>query len=983
MDERRLDETQEQVVAHDAGPLLVLGSPGTGKTTVLVRRWIRLAQQTNEPHRILLLLPARERAIELRDELPYELPQQAVLEVPVHTWHALAYHLVTRYYRQLGYAQPPLRLTNAEQLSVVRDMLARVNKRDWDNYADHLSAEAFVAEVADFCVRAGYRGLHDDELRILAEKRPEHAPVAHFAIAYREHLRENAILDYPEMILAAARLIEEQDDLRSGIHRRFPHVLVDDAQELAPAQLKLLKLLARDHLVCAGDPDSAIEAFRGSDPHWLDRFNDIAPDHTTITLPTSHRFDETIGAVAISLISQSPDPRPHRATTFAGPQATAELKSFATMAGELESTARELRTAHLIGKIPYERMAILLAQPATYGHSLERVLDDFRVPYRIASADRPLGAEPAARAVLDVCRLAITGDTTDGLCKAVLSSPLIGLGPYKVRDLERTAYLERKDLLEVVRASTTDATAELRTLLDIANEHPDEPADETFFRVFDASTWCRSLVETRNDDPESSHHMDALSALSRALSHFVERRPKGTMRDYLGSLSAETFATDTWAPSRRNGGVQILSFHRSKGLEWDVVCALGIAEGQMPKAHRAQGLFDPWALEAGNAQDRAIAQLAEERRTFYVALTRARKRLVVSCSPGVRKSTPSRFCNEAFGTVPEAVTLDPDEAPVTLDEAAARHRRTLASEKTSDAEKYAAAAALAHIAATNGGIDTAAWWWRREWTNGNVLYPTGKLTTSYSRISKFDECPLRYVLESVLGLDPQSTYQMKFGSLVHKIIERADVQKGDLTTWEQVKDVYNEEFKKHQSDYPNRPFAVNYWHYGQESLSRWWRTERNRGETIEVEYAFNDLDFEGHIIRGRIDRVSRNGKGLVLSDYKTSRNAAQWEDAKESLQLAIYYAAAKKYPDLKQYGEPQLAQLIYPGIEHVDRQDGSEVCAKRFQYPKEADQALGRLGDILERASREEFAPSPEADCQWCRMRPLCPRWPEGKEVPK
>src|SRR5919108_5468475 len=119
-----LDEAQRRVVDHDGGPLLVLGSPGTGKTTVLVERWVRLGTHVTEPHRILLLVPTRDRALTLRDELPFRLDKKAVLEVPVHTWHALAYHLVTRYYRSLGYAQPPVRLTTAEQVAVVRDLVA-------------------------------------------------------------------------------------------------------------------------------------------------------------------------------------------------------------------------------------------------------------------------------------------------------------------------------------------------------------------------------------------------------------------------------------------------------------------------------------------------------------------------------------------------------------------------------------------------------------------------------------------------------------------------------------------------------------------------------------------------------------------------------------------------------------------------------------------------------------------------------------------
>ena len=975
----QLDTAQSRVVDHDGGPLLVLGSPGTGKTTVLVERWVRLAKQTGEPHRVLLLVPVRERALALRDELPWRLPQEAIIEAPVHTWHAFAYHLVTRYYGKLGYAAPPVRLTTAEQWAVVRQLLDAEKPKDWGSFADHLRADAFVGEVADFCVRAGHRGLSDDDLQELAAQRPEHAAVALFCVRYRKYLHEMATLDYAELVVAATRLLDTDADIRSTVAERFSHVLVDDAQELAPAQLQLLKRLNTSQLVCAGDPDSAIEAFRGADPSWLERFADIP--HDRVVLPTGHRFGKTIGDVTMQLIEHAPHPGEHRASTFDGPRdGTAEMRVYATMAGELEGAVRELRTAHLLHGVPYDRMALLLAQPAAYGHILERTLADFGVPYRIASADRPLGNEPAVRALLDVCRLAYGMGEGNDLCKAVLSSPLIGMHPYRVRDLERAAYLRKAALIDVVGTDDSPEAEELRTLRDVAVLHQSQPADATFAAVFDASSWCRKLVERRRDDAESAHHVDALVALSSGLAHFAERRPGGSMHEYLTSSADAGVAAETWTPSEGNGGVHVGSFHRAKGLQWDVVCVLGVAEGQMPKAHRAQGLFDPWALEAGSAIDRAQAQLAEERRTFYVAITRARDRLVVSTSPGVRRSVPSRFCDEAFGApLPDPIVPGAETPPVTMAEAVASYRRTLASD-AADHEKAAAAAALART----GGLTPANWWWRRDWTHGEPLTPGGKLTTSYSRIGRYDECPLRYVLESVLGLDPQSTYQMKFGSLVHMVIERSDPAKGDIDKWEDALALYRTEFvEHHKDDYPNEVFARTYYRYGVQSLKRWWRSERRTGETIDVEYAFNDLDVDGHIIRGRIDRVAKVGDGLVLSDYKTSRNAIAWQEAKESLQLAIYYRAAQVYDDLRAHGEPKSMQLVYPGIKYEDPRDGGIYCSKRFQTPEEAEEVLQRLASILEAAAAEEFAPSPEADCRWCHMRPLCPRWPEGKEIPK
>ena len=982
-----LDRAQQSVVDHDGGPLLVLGSPGTGKTTVLVERWVRLATRVTEPHRVLLLVPTRDRALSLRDELPWRLDAQAIVEVPVHTWHALAYHLVTRYYSKLGYADAPIRLTTAEQSSVVRELLETEEPSRWGSYADNLLRDAFVEEVADFCLRAGHRGLTDDDLEALGADRPGHAAVAAFALRYREHLRQRSALDYAELVNAATRLLSTDDEIREAVRRRFTHVLVDDAQELAPAQLKLLRCLNTERLVCAGDPDSAIESFRGSDPGWLERFDSVAPSHERVVLETCHRYGKTIGDVPASLISHSPDAGPHRATTFVGPSdGSVELRNYSTMAGELEGVAREVRRAHLVHKIPYDRMAVLLAQPSAYGFTVERVLRSFDVPCRTISADG-LRTQPAVRAVLDLCRLALLDEPSDDLVKAVMCSPLFGLHPYRVRELDREARMRRGTTIAVlIDTAGSDDLAELRRVRDAARTDPAEPADATFARVFEASAWCRDQAARRRTDAEAAQHVNALSALNKALAHFVERRPRGqaTMRDYLSASVDAPLSADDWRPPGGERGVHVLSFHGAKGLEWDVVCVMGVAEGQIPKAHRAQGLFDPWALERGSAIDRAQAQLAEERRTLYVALTRARHRLLVTTSPGVRKATPSRFCEEAFGPIPDPITPGADEPPLTLAEAVTRHRRTLSSAEASDDERAAAAAALAHLMRHDPSIDPSRWWWRRDWTPAARLYPEGRLTTSYSRISRYDECPLRYVLESVLGLDPQTTFQMKFGSLVHRIIERSDPVFGDLKTWKQAFEAYKKEFAEHhKDDYPNLVFARTYFRYGRDALRRWWRTERDVGETVGVEFAFDDLDFHGHTIRGRIDRVARVGGGLVLSDYKTSRNAIAWQEAKESLQLAIYYRAAQVYEELRRHGEPKIMQLVYPGIEHTDRDTGSLTCCKRMQYPREAEEALGRLKDIMDDAVAERFAPSPEADCRWCRMKPLCPRHPEGREVPR
>jgi RecB family exonuclease len=327
--------------------------------------------------------------------------------------------------------------------------------------------------------------------------------------------------------------------------------------------------------------------------------------------------------------------------------------------------------------------------------------------------------------------------------------------------------------------------------------------------------------------------------------------------------------------------------------------------------------------------------------------------------------------------MPEVIVPGDDLSPLTLAEAAARHRRTLASADVTAADKAAAAAALCAIP----DVAPSHWWWRRDFTDTGPLTPSGKLTTSYSRIGRYDNCPLQYVYESVLGLDPASTYQMKFGSLIHRIFERVD--RGEITSPEQMDKIYKDEFMSHhRDDYPNIQFARTYYTAGAKMLNLWWTTERTRGKVVAIEYTFGDLEVDGHTIRGRIDRITKSDQGLVLTDYKTSKSAVSYDEARESLQLAIYYRAAQTYDDLREHGPPARMELVYPGIEKRDWEEGSS-CDRRVQRPDQAEEALVKLRTYLADAAAEHFSPSPEADCRWCRMKILCPRWPEGKEVPK
>ncbi|HEX2180419.1 MAG TPA: PD-(D/E)XK nuclease family protein, partial [Actinomycetota bacterium] len=584
--------------------------------------------------------------------------------------------------------------------------------------------------------------------------------------------------------------------------------------------------------------------------------------------------------------------------------------------------------------------------------------------------DRPLSSEPVIRLFLDLARVAL-GSGPARLLPELLTSPLGGLDYSTRRALEREAWRSRRPL-EAVVAEAPEA-AELARLVEVIRSHRDS-ADECFWQVYSTATYYRSLEERALADPQDPANaaLDALVAFSHSLGRFVERRRgAGSIDEYLNEAARADFGADPWlAPSSSLlDGVTITTFHGAKGREWETVVVAGCLDAWIPKGHRAQGLFDPYVLQVPDAVSREVTAIAEDRRTFYVAASRARRRVLLTAAPANGgRSRPSRFLVELAGEVPLAAGPD-DPSPLTLAELAASLRRCLAQRTTSEAEKAAAVLALSEIR----GTAPAGWYGRNDWTAGSVPLVEGELRTSYSRLSVYENCGLQYVLQSVLGLDPASTYSMKFGTWIHALFQ----------AWHQENisdpDTLQVEYEKlfDASIFPNSTIARQFYRDGLKMLEVFYRHEAAAGPHVLAEHEFN-FPFAGARLRGRIDRIDRKNKNraVTLTDYKTAKWAPSYREAQSSLQLAIYHLAAKTDEHLKAYGEPLMARLVYPG---ATNRDGSHTVL--VQTAEEAEKTLAKLPGIITSVLSEDFRPRPEANCFFCKMKILCPLYPDGREV--
>ena len=1003
-----LDVEQKRVVDHRTGPLLALGGPGTGKTKVLEERFVSLALQEGcSPDRILFLVPNRAQKMALQDRLTRRLlfdeGLDALIEVPVYTWHGLAHHLVTRHYDRLGYSEAPVLLTSPEQWGDVRDELAKEDKTNWPKHGHLLHNRGFVDEVVDFCIRAEQRLLDNSQLNALAAMRPQWEEIVRFFKSHRMRLRSRARIDYPTLLHDVVELVANEEDIRGALHQRFLHILVDDGQELALVQQKLLHFLGGFEggetdrsLVLVGDPDSAIETFRGAEPEWTTDFEKEFGAHESVTLTTSYRVGPDFGAQTQKLIARNGEAA-HRVKEFVG-EGTVELQRYSSLASEMDAIARQLRLLHLQERVPYGEMAILLTSPRSMLPPLERALDALEVPFSISAPDRPLGREPIVRAFADLARFAFhDGEVEPEQLTQLLRSPLVDLEDTTVRELERVARLRGLPLAKVVEdvppeipESEANKIKEALELRDLLAAKKDAPADEAFWVVWDKARVCNELVARAKESLEdpANRDLDALVAFSRALGRFVERRRgSGTFNEYLEAIGRADFGSDPWLPPERSGGgVNVLSFHGAKGKEWQVVAVAGVIEGSIPKGRRATGLFDPYFLDETDPVKRARKNEAEDRRVFYVALSRATKLCLVTTSPGpTRRGEPSRFIEELAGEIPEIAPQE-DLPPLTFAEAATHYRRILADVTKSKEERIAALAGIAKICELDPRCTTAQpseWWWRWDWTKQEMSIreqqqdvsddlPLDKLRTSYSRISTYDNCGLQYLFQVVLGLDPDSSHNMAFGSVVHKVFEEIELQ--GLSPTDAYKR-YDELFDQIRPQFPNKPIENQFHRDGQLMIEKYGKFLKP-GTAAMTEHAFK-VDHDGHRITGRIDRIDNINGNLIISDYKTSSSALGWQEAKESLQLAIYYLAAKNDPEIAALGAPKFMKLLYPKLA-ITR---GEV-QNRYQTPEHAEEALKRLPRLIEGVLAEDFRPNPEADCQWCKFKPLCPLWSEGKELP-
>ncbi|MBY8874418.1 PD-(D/E)XK nuclease family protein [Micromonospora sp. PLK6-60] len=462
---RIADPVQAEVVAHTAGPMLVLGGPGTGKTSTLVEAVAARVAEGVDPERILVLTFSRRQATDLRHRLEARIAADGhrVLREPlVRTFPAYAFGLLRRAAAGRGEPSPRL-LTGPEQDLIIRELLDVVGEEPeddpvgWpDDLRPALRTRAFAAQLRDLLMRAAERGVGPADLARLGERlgRADWPAAARFLREYVAVLalrdvtnRGSVAYDPAELVRAATGMLRDDPELLDAERRRLGHVYVDELADTDPAQQELLHVIAGGGrpLVAFADPDSSTYAFRGADPAVVTSFphrfrTASGAPAAQVVLHTSYRAGPRLLAASGRLARRLRGPAAHRRLRPLpdAPPGSVEVRTFRSSTSEAVWLAHALRTAHLLDGVPWSGMAVLVRSTALRLPSLRRALHAAGVPTVVHGEDLPLHLQPAVAPLLLLLRCALEPDRLDEeAAVALLHSPLGGADPLAERRLRQ------------------------------------------------------------------------------------------------------------------------------------------------------------------------------------------------------------------------------------------------------------------------------------------------------------------------------------------------------------------------------------------------------------------------------------------------------------------------------------------------------------------------------------------------------------------
>ncbi len=987
VDEKKLNKAQKEAVEYFDSPLLIVAGAGTGKTTVITEKIRYLIEKKGvSPDNILALTFTEKSAREMEDRVE-SLFEFGFGNFHISTFHAFCQDILEQYGLDIGVPNQFKVLTETDTWMLMQKHLLEFNLdyyRPLGNPTRHIhelihhfskckdemiSPEAYL----DY---AEHIELEKDVLE-LGEKN-KFSEIANAYHTYNQMLLDNLSLDFGDLIFFTNKLLNERPGIKKKIHEKFKYILVDEFQDVNYAQYSLTKFLAEGaHITVVGDDDQSIYAFRGASVSNILRFQDDFKNTKHVVLTENYRSSQKILDTAYKLIQQN---NPDRLEI----KLNLDKKLIANgLSGEGTNEADVL---YLSAKNLDEEVQLVIQQiEALKKQDSTASWDDFAILVRANSH-----AEPFLRGLQHV-GIPYEFFATQGLLKqkmvitamsilkAIMSHEdsvslyrILSLDWIEIfhADLQKITDFAKRKTVSYYQALqqgaefhiSQDGLGKVNKILHLLHVHSQKARSEKpskiLYSFLEESGYFRTVVHKESlGEVDALHEIYQIREFFDFLARYEEEHPEAHISEFLEyqNFLLESGDEGNFIQVHDNpDSVNVLTIHGSKGLEFRYVFVVNLVEDRFPTRHRGGGIEIPSSLIKEQLPD-GDYHIQEERRLFYVAITRAKKQVYFTSAKnygGVREKKVSRFLIE------------------------------LGYEKKSESiNKIKDASFLSEFSlAKNNNFSL----------HTTEEYPLPK-SFSFSQLQTYGACPYRYKLAHVIKIPTRGNASFSFGTSMHSTLQKFYEQVKALNAQKQS-NLFDsgiqttEDNKNHIFEKVKVPsFADLLKFYEQSFIKDWYRDTHQREEyfkkgknILKTFYNANqeqwniplalETSFQVQVgnftLKGRIDRIDRlDDDTLEIIDYKTgqSKETLSTEDRQ---QLFLYQIVTQKSYAYKNLGTVSKLTFYYLN---------DNIKTSFFGKEKELESFQEKIIDTMNKIYSKNFQPTPSIGvCGHCDFRDIC-----------
>lgn len=642
-----LNPQQKEAVEHFKGPLLILAGAGSGKTRVLTHRIAYLIDHYDvNPYHILALTFTNKAAGEMRERVD-QIVGFGAENIWVSTFHSTCVRILRRYIEVLGYKRSFTIYDADDQRALMREIIKYLDL-DPKKYKEHAflnvisNAKDELIGPEDYAARAQGDGMREIYARAYQE--------------YEKRLHDANALDFDDLICKTIQMFQENRDILSYYRNRFRYILVDEYQDTNTAQFKLISLLAStpsndggvEHNLCVvGDDDQSIYKFRGANIMNILNFEQEYPDTRVIRLEENYRSTQNILDAANAVIHNNTKRKEKALWTRKDKGDSIYYSQFENEYEEAESVSSAIAHAVSNDKADYKDFAILYRTNAQ-SRVFEEKLINYNIPYRIVGAVN-FYQRKEIKDILAYLRT-IENGMDDISAKRIINVPKRGIGLTTIDRVSNYAIIHGTSFYSALQdyeyiENIGRSAAKLGSFVGLIEsfrtslEDPDYSIEQLIRDVVEQSGYEAMLAE--DDSEESQARLENIEELiNKAASYEEDHEEEGATLG--GFLEEVALVADIDNVDDSTDIVLLMTLHSAKGLEFPYVYLVGMEDGIFPGAMAVYG-EDP---------DQAAEEMEEERRLCYVGITRAMKKLSLSCARSRFRNgehqfnRPSRFISE-------------------------------------------------------------------------------------------------------------------------------------------------------------------------------------------------------------------------------------------------------------------------------------------------------------------------------------------------